>query len=56
MGGTIDGKQIMRERIWEIFHRLWGQARGDGERPRDYNKSDWNELQTLLYCFLREEN
>ena len=52
MGGTIDYKEL--EMLWKsetvaLFHKLWGQARGDSPiRPKDYNKQDWIKLQSLL--------
>lgn len=37
-------------RAAELFHQLWSKARGNSpERPADYDKSKWIELQNLLH-------
>lgn len=53
MGGTLDPEEFqtyMNNRARELFHKLWGIARGPNIhcQQEDYDKHDWQELQTIL--------
>jgi hypothetical protein len=41
---------MTQREFWELFHREWGKAKGDGDRPRadnspDYDKQAWVKMQ-----------
>jgi len=40
----VKDQQLARQ----LFHKLWGVARGDGERPQSYDKKLWGELMAVL--------